>query len=187
MIPNVQRMARKIPIDHNFDGLGADEIAAVFNFLLASWDRFALSKAAIEGRNEAYRHLGGLAALAQCYRSDIGVTQSPIEREMYRGLIGRAASWGNWSLQIQHRVQNYKIDLAFLRRDNEQPVLAIECDGHDYHERTKEQAAHDRSRDRVLLGLGIKTIRFTGSEIYRRGGDDCAREAIALAASVDRA
>lgn len=44
--------------------------------------------------------------------------------------------------------------------------LAIECDGHDYHERTKEQARRDRRRDRALARDGLATLRFTGSEIF---------------------
>lgn len=47
-------------------------------------------------------------------------------------------------------------------------VLAIECDGHDFHEKTKEQARRDKSRDRLLMANGIHTIRFTGSEVFRR-------------------
>ncbi len=43
----------------------------------------------------------------------------------------------------------------------------IECDGHDFHERTKEQAMRDRSRDRRLQGAGCRIFRFTGAEIYR--------------------
>jgi very-short-patch-repair endonuclease len=42
----------------------------------------------------------------------------------------------------------------------------VECDGHDYHERTKEQAKHDRQRDRDVQGFGLPVLRFTGSEIY---------------------
>jgi hypothetical protein len=45
--------------------------------------------------------------------------------------------------------------------------LIIECDGHDFHERTKEQAAKDRSRDRAATIAGIDVLRFTGSEIWR--------------------
>ena len=44
--------------------------------------------------------------------------------------------------------------------------LAVECDGHDFHERTKEQAARDRSRDRELQDAGVTIYRFTGSEIH---------------------
>lgn len=45
--------------------------------------------------------------------------------------------------------------------------LVVECDGHEYHERTKEQAAKDRSRDRALTSLGFDVFRFTGSELWR--------------------
>lgn len=44
-------------------------------------------------------------------------------------------------------------------------TAVVECDGHDWHERTKQQAAHDRRRDRVCQRLGYRVFRFTGSEI----------------------
>lgn len=47
------------------------------------------------------------------------------------------------------------------------PTVIIECDGHDFHERTKEQAARDKKRDRYLQSSGNPVLRFTGSEIYR--------------------
>lgn len=45
--------------------------------------------------------------------------------------------------------------------------LIVECDGHDFHERTKDQAARDRSRDRSATLSGIELLRFTGSELWR--------------------
>lgn len=45
--------------------------------------------------------------------------------------------------------------------------VVVECDGHDYHERTKEQAQRDRERDRLLQYHGYPIFRFTGSEIYK--------------------
>jgi very-short-patch-repair endonuclease len=44
--------------------------------------------------------------------------------------------------------------------------LIVECDGHDYHERTKDQAKRDRSRDRRSLMEGYDCFRLTGSEIW---------------------
>jgi hypothetical protein len=44
------------------------------------------------------------------------------------------------------------------------PII-VECDGHDFHERTKEQAANDRLRDRTLMGDGWMVVRVTGAEI----------------------
>lgn len=45
--------------------------------------------------------------------------------------------------------------------------LVVECDGHDFHERTKGQAERDRSRDRMFQEKGWGIFRFTGSEIWR--------------------
>jgi len=45
--------------------------------------------------------------------------------------------------------------------------MIVECDGHDFHERTKEQAARDRERDRSAQLAGIEIYRFTGSELWR--------------------
>jgi very-short-patch-repair endonuclease len=55
--------------------------------------------------------------------------------------------------------------------------LIVECDGHDFHEKTKAQATRDKKRDRELTSRGFTVMRFTGSEIWRnpRG---CVREAV---------
>lgn len=44
--------------------------------------------------------------------------------------------------------------------------MVLECDGHDYHDRTKEQARKDRGRDRTLQSLGYLVYRYTGSDIW---------------------
>jgi hypothetical protein len=58
--------------------------------------------------------------------------------------------------------------------------LIVECDGHEFHERTKEQAARDRDRDRQAQLLGIEIFRFTGSELWR-DPLGCADQVIAWA------
>lgn len=45
------------------------------------------------------------------------------------------------------------------------PLIVLECDGHNFHERTKEQASKDRKRDRTLLSYDIPVFRFTGTDI----------------------
>jgi hypothetical protein len=42
----------------------------------------------------------------------------------------------------------------------------IEIDGHEWHERTKEQAARDRARDRALARKLVSVLRFTGAEVF---------------------
>ncbi|MFD1066657.1 endonuclease domain-containing protein [Oceanobacillus locisalsi] len=57
--------------------------------------------------------------------------------------------------------------------------FAIECDGHNFHEKTKEQAAKDKSRERSLMKEGIIMMRFTGSEIWK-DPSKCAAEVIKI-------
>jgi very-short-patch-repair endonuclease len=61
----------------------------------------------------------------------------------------------------------YRIDWVLKIPKLKQPYLFIECDGHDFHERTKEQAERDRSKDRLVQLYGVPILRFTGREIYR--------------------
>jgi hypothetical protein len=101
-------------------------------------------------------------------------------------LIHRAKTDFVW---IQLPIHNFRADLAFARVSEEvatvngepswvlvkTPILIVECDGHDFHERTKEQARRDRSRDRYMTSLGFRVLRFTGSEIHR-DAEACAQE-----------
>jgi very-short-patch-repair endonuclease len=83
-------------------------------------------------------------------------------------------------LITQAVVGEYRADFLLLyahplRRLAKSRFLVIECDGHDYHERTKEQAQRDKERDRWMVTQGITVLRFTGSEIWR-DAIRCARE-----------
>lgn len=64
--------------------------------------------------------------------------------------------------------KNYRVDfrLALDLVDHTCKDFIIECDGHDFHEKTKEQAAADKQRERDFQSIGYTVIRFTGSEIY---------------------
>lgn len=81
-------------------------------------------------------------------------------------------------------VLGYKLDFAIVR-DGADTGVAIELDGHDFHERTKEQAQHDKSRDRKLQAAGWRVLRFTGSEVWKDPAK-CVREAISLADALRR-
>lgn len=61
----------------------------------------------------------------------------------------------------------HAFDFARLGGRQRWRPLIVECDGHDFHERTKAQAARDRSRDREFQLLDYSVLRFTGSELYR--------------------
>lgn len=47
------------------------------------------------------------------------------------------------------------------------PNIGVEMDGHDFHERTKDQVAHRNERDRDLQAGGWKILHFSGTELYR--------------------
>jgi len=89
----------------------------------------------------------------------------------------------------QFKIEKYRVDFLFVAREyagseNDKPIFSkkfvvVECDGHDFHERTKEQAARDRSKDRAIQKLGYPILRFTGSEIYR-DPIKCADEVVDL-------
>lgn len=44
--------------------------------------------------------------------------------------------------------------------------LIIECDGHDYHEKTKEQVRHNNERDYDLKMAGYDVLHYSGSQIF---------------------
>jgi len=64
--------------------------------------------------------------------------------------------------------RKYRLDfLIECVMDSKTYKFAIEADGHEFHEKTKEQAARDKARERNLMKDGHLIIRFTGSEIWR--------------------
>ena len=80
----------------------------------------------------------------------------------------------------QVRVAQYTADFVVVAhyasvRQRHTILVAVECDGHEFHNRTKEQAEHDRRRDRAFQALGLHVFRFTGREIARDAAK-CAEE-----------
>lgn len=60
--------------------------------------------------------------------------------------------------------------------------FAIEIDGHEWHEKTKEQARADKEKERTYLKLSYIPIRFTGSEVYH-DAKRCVNEVFEIMAS----
>jgi hypothetical protein len=57
---------------------------------------------------------------------------------------------------------NYRLDFAVP-----DAKVGIELDGHDFHEKTKEQVAYRNQRDRDLQAAGWVVMHFSGSELLR--------------------
>lgn len=68
--------------------------------------------------------------------------------------------------------KNYRVDflmeIAFKYNQEYEDLISIviECDGYDFHQKTKEQVQKDYERDRLLQMEGYYVLRFSGSEIY---------------------
>lgn len=66
----------------------------------------------------------------------------------------------------QYPWKKYRTDFCLGGRSVGTLIL-IECDGHDFHDRTKEQAIWDRERDANAQKDGFSILRFTGSQLTR--------------------
>lgn len=71
----------------------------------------------------------------------------------------------------QMTLGKYRADFLVVYRERSdgqtfRKTMVVECDGHDYHERTKEQASRDKARDRWMQAEGHMVNRFTGSDIW---------------------
>lgn len=80
---------------------------------------------------------------------------------------------------------NYRVDFYFdtntLHEKSfsfENPLrLIVECDGHNFHEKTKEQVKRDNDRNFDLQKEGYEVLHFSGSQIYNEPFE-CANKAI---------
>lgn len=82
----------------------------------------------------------------------------------------------NTYVTCQQDIGEYRVDflLRTYFKGNFKDII-IECDGHNFHGKTKEQVARDKKRDRYLTSMGYFILRFSGSEIYNNP-DKCIEE-----------
>ncbi len=105
----------------------------------------------------------------------------PPGKPWHMPVVGEDTATAQFVVAPQLKVAGYRIDIACGYSWNGKRI-AIECDGHAFHEKTAEQAQHDKERDRVLYGAGWPVIRFTGSEI-NADPFSCAAQAAKLLTS----
>jgi len=129
--------------------------------------------------------LGVMSSIMDC--------ESPIERLLAIGMYSVGLSYmDNFYPDIviggiypQSKIvaneTTYRTDfnIPVLYKSELEHHFIIECDGHDFHEKTKQQAQRDKQRERNLIAEGHTVIRFTGSEIYDNPYK-CAREIIQI-------
>lgn len=108
------------------------------------------------------------------------ILQSPLERMLFLELsksniyfrTQHALNWKGEYISIEGKtygddVNNFKDVLTvvdfYIERNNQK--LCIYTDGHTYHDRTEEQAQHDKRIDRKLQELGYVVLRYTGKDV----------------------
>lgn len=119
--------------------------------------------------------MGGFRSI---WERRLGKTESPIEALLLEALcacaihngyeVARQSKAEHSVIHIQSQRWIDRVRVDFLIRypfHGKTFEAVVECDGHAFHERTKEQAKRDRQRDRNLQRAGYHVFRFTGSEI----------------------
>ena len=119
----------------------------------------------------------------------IGELESPIEEMLCAALLSESLEQIGWvffegwgggpgislgqgpeylRISLQRKIGIYRVDFYLEYRDHlgGGKGLIVECDGHDFHEKTKDQAQRDKKRDRILQKTA-PVLRFTGSEIWK--------------------
>lgn len=113
--------------------------------------------------------------------------ESPIEVlfKLWWEVVSRADYWTPWDVcRLEPQVTvtlpeaSYRLDFSVTcgdlvtreiadRTGVAFPLIGIELDGHDFHERTREQVTVRNKRDRDLQVAGWKVFHFSGSELVR--------------------
>lgn len=112
-------------------------------------------------------------------RSCLEITRNDVTLEL-RPQYEINASEDPWDGNLSGVIARADFAIFHPDRDLENPLLLVEIDGHEFHERTKQQASSDRARDRRLMRCGYRVARFTGGDVHADPAE-CAREAFDLA------
>jgi very-short-patch-repair endonuclease len=137
----------------------ADARAAVFR------RRFEFTKVACQSPIEEIL-LAGLMAFAPGYMS-AGTRISYFTRPGFEHDEAPTMPGDGIDVHMQASVGKFRADfLLDINEGRNRRLVVVECDGHEFHERTKDQARHDKRRDRFMTSCRITVLRFAGSELY---------------------
>lgn len=105
--------------------------------------------------------------------------EHPIVGEALKILGYDSAIYTQYKVKDKNRTFYPDFNIEVVNLDYREIVanVFIEIDGHQFHEKTKEQVRHDKARERALLSHCDGIVRFSGSEVYR-DSDACAEESI---------
>jgi very-short-patch-repair endonuclease len=75
--------------------------------------------------------------------------------------------------EIATRAGTYRVDFLITSKSlgELETSIVIELDGHEFHEKSKEQVARDNKRVRALTQAGMSVLRFSGHELMGKSRD----------------
>lgn len=108
-----------------------------------------------------------LGTIYQAILQDDWGAKSPLEKLLLLHLYAYRQDEDFPFVEVAYQYEEppFFIDIALITKSNRR--VALEADGHDFHEKSTQQVAHDRRRDRALQLRGWYVARFTGSEIHK--------------------
>lgn len=70
-------------------------------------------------------------------------------------------------LREQVTVERYRVDFMVVFGDDDDagPRVAVELDGHQFHDKDKKQRSYEKARDRYLTKVGYTVFHYTGSDV----------------------
>lgn len=130
-----------------------------------------------------YREDGDLNDFFHMGFTDYTKCESPIEKILCVAVdvvqFMRREEFDNWlfywipQCDVEDNNKTYRVDfmltLEFFSEDysNRSSVdIVIECDGYEFHQKTKQQVKHDNEREMRIKLLGYDVLRFSGTQIY---------------------
>jgi very-short-patch-repair endonuclease len=125
-------------------------------------------------------------------------TESPIESMLYLALkvfppLANGTTDGLYfTIKPQAIIGEYRVDFLVQASPDRgikprySSQVIVECDGHEFHEKNKEQVDEDNTRDRALQALGYNVLHFNGSAIWKNALGCASEVALFLVRDLDK-
>lgn len=116
-----------------------------------------------------------IESFVELYRNpQRGSPPSPIEElfiAAFRMIQIRECAFEKFHLYHNYEIKVYgekfyRVDFVIKDEEDNFHKRLIELDSHIWHEKTPQQAEHDKKRERELRAAGYDLIRFAGREVY---------------------
>ena len=127
----------------------------------------------------AIHYPNSLTSFVMCWCDEYDTCTSPIEKILFLAFrlveIVRSSELCEKSVAIIVTPQ-YEIDTGkkryyadfYINIESyiEDVGVIVECDGQEFHQKTKKQVEHDNEREYEIKKCGYDILRFSGSQIY---------------------